>query len=257
VQLRAERTTSDGCLTHEPGCIVTTPLNPASRFPKGYYVMFGDPANPQWGSDPDQGLFYGHYKWEVGKVGLDSRAGWAAFANTSAGYAFAVQFTTFPDQKYPDNGAGVEFWTVGRGQVANLDYEKSDIYLMECEVLSPFQHIAPGQTASFQIEWGAGRCTGPVVDVAEAGCASRKLHIERQGEYALIDGAFSVFDLGQLELKWIDRAGREIECVDLGPASPLAAVSIDRVCRVPAGAAEARLVVNAGDVSRGLACASL
>ncbi|HJW82804.1 MAG TPA: DUF4380 domain-containing protein, partial [Anaerolineae bacterium] len=77
VQLQAERVESDGRLAHEPGCMVSAPLNPHSRFPKGFYVMFGDPANPQWQSDLNTGLFVGHYQWEIGKVGLDSRTGWA------------------------------------------------------------------------------------------------------------------------------------------------------------------------------------
>jgi hypothetical protein len=254
VQLQAERVEADGRPAHEPGCVVTAPLNPNSRFPRHFQVMFGDPANPQWQAEPGRGLFFGNYQWEIGKVGLDSRAGWAAFANTATGYAFAARFVAYPDQEYPDDGAAVEFWTVGRGKVANLDYEKSTIYLMECEMLSPFYRIEPGQVASFRIEWGACRCPGPVLDVTEAGCAGRKLQVERQGDYAHLAGAFGVFDLGQLELVWNDRDGRAIEHIHLGPVTPLAAVLIDRVCRVPPAATEAQLAVKEGDTSRILAC---
>ena len=53
-------------------------------------------------------------------------------------------FAYVPDGEYPDGGATVECWTVGAGQVANLDYADSGIYLMETEVLSPLSTIAPG-----------------------------------------------------------------------------------------------------------------
>ncbi len=125
VQLQAERVHEDGSLSLQQGCAVTAPLNPDSRFDMGFHVMFGETNNPQWQADMEAGLFFGHYLWEIGKVGLDSRAGWAAFANAKAGYAFAACFAAEPDLEYPDNGSAVEFWTVGRGKVANLDFGKT------------------------------------------------------------------------------------------------------------------------------------
>jgi hypothetical protein len=246
VQLNAEQVLPDGRLAPETNCVVTAPLNPHSRFDQGYCVMFGDPANPQWGADKDAGLFVGKYQWEIGKVGLDSRSGWAAFANTAAHQTFVARYTAVPDQEYPDDGAGVEFWTVGRGQVANLDYEHSDIYLMEVEILSPFQFIEPQQTASFRIEWGACRCPGPIVDVTEGGCASQKLQVTRSGHYAQLSGAFGVFDRGELKLEWLDRTGSVLQPTGLGPVSPLGAVLLDQIVPVPAEAAQVRLIVLNG-----------
>ena len=246
VQLNAERVLPDGQLAPETGCVVTAPLNPHSRFDQGYIVIFGDPANPQWEAVKDAGLFVGKYQWEIGKVGLDSRSGWAAFTNTTAHQAFVARYTAVPDQEYPDNGAGVEFWTVGRGQVANLDYEHSDIYLMELEILSPFQFIEPQQAASFRIEWGTCRCPGPIVDVTEGGCASQKLQVTRRGHYAQLSGAFGVFDCGELKLEWLDRTGSVLQPTGLGPISPLGAVLLDQIMPVPAEAAQVRLIVLNG-----------
>jgi hypothetical protein len=152
-QLRAERMLPDGNLAPETNCAVTVPLNPHSRFERGFNVMFGQESNAQWSTDLEQGLFMGRYQWEIGKVGIDSKAGWVAFSNMTSGYAFAERFVVFPGQDYPDGGATVECWTVGKGRVANLDYEHSDIYLMETEILSPFYSFAPGENRSFRIEW--------------------------------------------------------------------------------------------------------
>jgi hypothetical protein len=247
VQLAAERVTADGRLSPQGECVVTAPLNPQTKFEQGYYVMFGDAQNPQWKSNRQTGLFIGDYKWEIGKVGLDSRGGWAAFVNKSNQQAFAARYPAFEGVEYPDDGSGVEFWTVGRGKVANLDYEKSDIYLMEVEILSPFQHIEPGQTATFKIEWGACRCPGPIVKVTEGGCIGTDLRLERMGEQIHILGEFGVFDEGQLQLDWIGPSNLTLRSLDLGAVSPLNVVSLNEMFSIPEGASRARLVVQTYD----------
>jgi len=243
VQLTAEHLTADGKLAPQTECVVSAPLNPNSKFDKGYYVMFGDPQNPQWTSDQEQGLFIGNYQWEIGKVGLDSRAGWAAFVDKSTQHAFVARYTAEPEEEYPDDGAGVEFWTVGRGKVANLDYEQSQIYLMEVEILSPYRQIEPGKTATFQIEWGACRCTGPILDVTEGGCTGKKFLAKRDGKTVHISGGFGVFDEGMLRLELVDQAGRAVDSLDLGAVSPRNFISLDLRYSAPSEAAQARLVV--------------
>jgi hypothetical protein len=243
VQLAAERVTADGQLEPEKACVVSAPLNPKSKFDAGYYVMFGDPKNPQWQSDKQSGLFLGNYQWEIGKVGLDSRGGWAAFANKSSRHAFAARYTAQPGQEYPDDGAGVEFWAVGRGKVANLDYEKEQTYLMEVEILSPFHDIDPGESATFSIEWGACRCPGPIVDVASGGCAAQKLSARREGDFVYIRGDFGVFDEGLLRLEWLDQTGQVTDSIDLGRVNPLGAIHLDEKFTIPEGSSRVRLLV--------------
>jgi hypothetical protein len=156
-QLDASRRNANGSLSHDQACSVTTRLNPASRFEDGYNVMFGDKNNPQWRADRSRELVEANYQWKIGKIGIDTDGGWAAFNNLSKGCAFTELFKHYPGEEYPDQGVGVECWTVGRGKVANLDYEKTSIFLMEVEVLSPFFHFLPG------------RWTG-------AGCEAWRLH---------------------------------------------------------------------------------
>ncbi|MGE5603412.1 MAG: hypothetical protein ACM30E_10190 [Nitrososphaerales archaeon] len=259
VQLRADRLGPDGRLAYEPACTVTAPVNPHSRFPQGFNVMFGDAANPQWCVDPGQGLFFGSYQFEIGKVGLDSRGGWIAFANTATGHAFAERFAVEPDGDYPDGGADVECWTVGRGRVASLSYdESSGPFLMETEILSPFRHMAPGASASFDIEWGACRCAGPILEVSGAGCTSRPLQVSREGERATVTGTFGVFDVGELELVWLDQDRAPVAREKLGAVTPLALVELERTLAVPLGFGALRLdVVAAAGERRPLAAARL
>ena len=255
IQLRAEREV-DGRMQHDPSCTVTAPLHQQSRFAKGYSVMFGEEDNPQWSVDHDKDLFVARYQWEIGKVALDSPGGWIAFSQGSDGYAFVERFDVEPEADYPDDGATIECWTVGAGQVANLDYSATSIYLMEAEVLGPLRTIQPGEATSMSLAWDACLCPGPIVDVADAGCVAVPLRARvLDGGFVRLRGQFGVNAAGHLNLIWLDGRDRPIEIVSLGAVDPLTAVLLDRVVRVPAGAigAELRVTAVAGQVERLLA----
>ncbi len=243
IQLRAERLRPDGTLAgFEAECYVTTPLNPDSQFDRGFWVMFGDEDNPQW--QTKDGLFIAPYLWEIGKVGVDSTAGWIAFCNAAEGYAFIECFDVDPEGVYPDQGATVECWTVGAGAVETLNYSESEIYLMETEVLSTLRSLSPGQSSSFSIEWGACRCAGPVIDVTDAGCCTEPLTVDRQNDYAKLKGQFGVFDIGQLYLQLLNIWDQVIERANLGPVTPLAVVTMDQVVAVPEEVVRVELLVD-------------
>jgi hypothetical protein len=250
LQLNAGRQLADGSLTYEPGCTVTAPLNPKSKFAHGFNVMFGEQSNPQWRVDQDQGLVVADYAWEIGKIGSDACApdgknGWIAFSNTARGYVFTERFPVFPGEEYPDDGSTVECWTVGKGRVANLDYEHSGIYLMETEVLSPFYTFQPGESRSFQIEWGACRVEGWIVDVQPGGCASQKLSARLAAGEVHLAGSFGVFDVGRLSLTWLDASGAAIDSLLSGEAGPHQPVVLHLSLQPPAGATVAVLSVLA------------
>jgi hypothetical protein len=129
---------------------------------------------------------------------------------------------------------------------------------MEAEVLSPFRDIAPGAIASFDIEWGACRCAGPILDVTAGGCVSRHLTVTSSGGHAALAGAFGVFDVGRLELTWLDRGGAALASEHLESVTPLTLVQLDRRTTPPARAAGLRLdVVTPDGQCRELAAARL
>lgn len=245
IQLRAERKDAEGVWQYDPNCSVTAPLNPKSRFARGYNVMFGDEENPQWQIDEEQNLFVGRYLWEIGKVGIDSPAGWIAFNQGTEGYAFAELFEFEEGASYPDDGVTIECWTVGAGKVANLDYEQTSIYLMETEVLSPLRTIAPGETTTFRLTWGACRCPGIIVDVNEAGCTAQPLSASVNDGFVRLRGQFGVFDRGELALICKGGDKQVIERLPLGEVDPLMAVLLDRTLPLPPGAEYVELHVTA------------
>ncbi len=227
VQLQAETRSADGAPTHDPTCFVTTPLNPKSRFSTGFNVMFGSPDNPQWQADPKTGLFTAQYLWEIGKVGIDSTAGWVAFSQGSTQHAFVQQFEVDPNAEYPDDGVTVECWTVGAGQVGNLDFTGSNINHMETEVLGPLQTIQPGASISLPMTWGVCRCDGPIVDVQPGGCTARPLTATVVDDSLHVTGGFGVFDAGKLVLRGLSAQGDLLWQHELGPVDPLTAVTVD------------------------------
>jgi hypothetical protein len=244
IQLRAERKEENGHWQHDPNCIVTTPLNPQSPFPRGYNVMFGQEDNPQWQNDKERNHFIGRYLWEIGKVGIDSPDGWVAFSQGSEGYAFAELFDFEDGEEYPDDGVTVECWTVGAGKVADLDYGQTTIYLMETELLSPLRSIAPGETTTFTITWGVCRCPGPIIHANDTGCTAEQLKAAVSEGYVRLTGQFGVFDRGELELVWRSNGAEVVDRLQLGAVDPLTAVLIDRVLPLPARAVRVELRVT-------------
>lgn len=245
VQLRADKV-EDGRLVHDPSCTVTVPLNPQSRFAKGYQVMFGAENNSQWQADTASGLFTAAYEWQIGKVGLDSRAGWVAFSQGREGYAFVERFEVVEGAEYPDGGSTVEFWTTGAGQVGNLDYAATTVFLMEAEVLGPLREIPPGESTTLDLKWDACLCPGPIVAVDEGGCAARPLTaVSLDPAFARVQGSFGVNAVGELHFVWLDEQSRPLGRVGAGPAEPFAAVILDRVLPVPAGAVGLELRLTA------------
>ena len=244
IQLDASRRNSDGSLAYDPGCSVTTRLNTSSRFENGFYVMFGDKNNPQWRVDRGRGLIEAKYLWEIGKIGIDTDCGWAAFNHQNKGCAFTELFTHYPEEEYPDQGVGVECWTVGRGKVANLDYEQTSIFLMEVEVLSPFYVFLPGETKKFEITWGVCKVDGPVVDVKPGGCTISRLGTRQAGDKCILTGAFGVYHSGELYLQWLDAHGNVVSLSRLQAVAPDKPVSLSAEIDLPPAAVLGRLVVK-------------
>ncbi len=249
---------------YDPSCVLTAPLvgsasvpdcSPAAReaaagappVEEPYHVMFGSPDNTQW--RVENGLFYAHYQWQIGKVGIRAPGGWVAFNQGSQAATFVARFAVDPTGVYPDGGSNVECWTVGGGQVGNLSYEGSGIYHMEAEVLSPLHTIASGREVRFAINWALCRCSGPVLHTEDGGCSVERLSATRAAgapQQVRLRGRFGVFDAGRLELGWIDSHGRRLASQVLGvAASPLNELVLDQSVVAPAGAVSAELWLRA------------
>lgn len=249
IQLRAERRTPDGGLEYDPSCVITTPLNPNSVFPRGYNVMFGAQDNPQWQVDHEKGLVVVPYLWHIGKIGIDSPGDWVAFCNTAEKYAFTTRFQVQHGAEYPDKGASVEVWTVGAGKVGNLDYETSSIYLMETEVLSPLMTIPPNETVHMSLHWGLCRCDASVIEVGNTYAATHPMEIVRtDANHVHLKFRGGVFLGGALRAVFTNHVDDVVSEIALGTVTPHQLVTIDHVLDVPSGASKFILKIDTTDL---------
>lgn len=234
------------------------PLNPQSVHPKGFTPLYGQVTHPSWRPDYERGLMTVRYDYRVGKVGLDSRAGWLAVVNGRTDHCFVARFHWSEGTPYPDNSS-VEFWLNGAGEfilngvvLTNAPNRLETPYLMESEVLGPLVELQPGHETRFQIDWFATRCPRPVVEVTAAGAVHQPLRWIAGPDQATIDGVFGVFYEGHAEAVIVDPLGNVLGREDCGPVTPAQVFRLNRRLTVPPSAARLSLrLVDAEGANRG------
>lgn len=177
------------------------PINPQSHFDQGCTILFGDKDNPSFEIDTQRKLVKVSFHYIVGKIGLDSRAGWLATVDGRQGDVFVQRFKFEPDREYPD-GCSVEFWHNGVGKIFAYNEwmeMEADLavnpYIFESEVLSPLARVEPGESYTWNYSWYSCRIGGdfPVVDCTEAGVVSEPLKCRRSGDSVHVSGAWVCF----------------------------------------------------------------
>jgi hypothetical protein len=226
------------------------PINPASRFPRGYQVMFGEQDNPSFQTDKERGLVHVRYQYKVGKIGIDSPAGWSATVNGETGAVFVQRFFFEPDKPYPDESS-VEFWLNGTGRIHayNKDIVMPDNtvenpYMFESEILSPFAALQPGQSYSWSYDWYATQIGGdyPVLDCSEIAVTAEPLRAKADGRKTHLTGRFGVFAPGTVRAEFSDAKGKLLTSHDLLKASPLEPLVISTDLETPESATSVKLL---------------
>ena len=216
------------------------PLRPDSIFHKGYSVLYGMVNNISFKPDYQNQMMRVHYENRVGKIGIDSAAGWVATVDSTDGYVFVHRFTYEPGKAYPDDSS-VEFWSNGLGEfvawgkVVKMPEEPEDNpYLLESEILSPFAALNPGETYSFHYDRYAAKVP---VDSSVKACSDVGVTCEppsarlRDGKLTLT-GQFGVFYKANFRLAYLDENGSELEQVLFGaPVTPLQPLILSKLLK--------------------------
>lgn len=209
-------------------------LNAQSVHPKGFFPIFGQATHASWRPDYQQGLLAVKYDYRVGKVGLDSKAGWLAVVNGQTDHCFVARFTWFNRAAYPDD-ASVEFWLNGAGELVlngqvltNAPNTKETPYLMESEILSPLIDLEPDEVYHFAIDWFATRCPKPVVEVTPAGAVHQQLRVTVHRGRAKLGGVFGVFFEGRAKATISDPLGTVLAQEDLGAVMPTSVFRLEK-----------------------------
>ncbi len=94
----------------------------------------------------------------VAKLGFPSGNGSIAYRESS-GFGVELTFATISGAAYPDEGSRAEVWMQSPidEPIAQLGGLHPDAWLVELEVLSPLQTLAPGEAMEFALTW---RVTG-------------------------------------------------------------------------------------------------
>jgi len=196
------------------------PINPNSMYHKGYNVMLGLVGHLSYKPDYKSGVMRVQYDYRVGKIGLDSSAGWIATLDATDGYVFVHRFTYQPGREYPD-GASVEFWLDGLGELVEWKSKvikmpenlKDNPYLLESELLSPFAALGPGQSYTFHYDWYSAKVPPgcEVTGCSDIGVTCKPLSARLSNGKLALDGSYGIFYKGNCRLVFLDKDDKEIQ----------------------------------------------
>ena len=228
----------DSSLPH-PDVWAYVPINPNSIHAKGFHYLYGQANHPSFQPDARSGLMRVNYLYKVGKIGLDSAAGWLAVVDGLSDHTFVNTFSYQPGQSYPDYSS-VEFWINGPGEVVTanntvtfVDDPLQTPFFMESEVLSPFTELEPGDEYQFQTSWFVTRCPKPVHTLSSAAVISKPLSTKIQADRISLEGVFGVFYPGQLEAIFRGKKAEVISVEDLGSVHPNRVLRVSQSIRLP------------------------
>lgn len=236
-----------------PDLYMYVPINPKSIYPDGYTHIYGDARHPSDEVIDNGRLLRIHYLYRVGKVGLDSSAGWMAIVNGQKGIGLVENFDYSPDRDYPDR-ASVEEWNDGPGTISRTSWDqtlaedpKRTPYFLESEVLSPFTRLDPGEQYEFTVYWSPTSVPNPVHDAVWAGAISEPLTATAEGNQITLRGVFGVFTPGTLEAQFYNAIGQIIEQQTLQAADPREIVRLDKSVPLSADTYRVSVLVRDSD----------
>ena len=236
-----------------PELYLYLPLNPNSKYPRGYYNYYGDVKHPSYEVVEDGRMLRIHYIYRVGRIAADSNAGWFGVVNGQKNIAYIENIKYFPDQEYPD-GASVESWSDGPGTISRGPFDqvldndpKNTPYFMEGEVMSPYATLNPGEEYSFPVYWSPTRVTNPIKEAVWAGAISSPLAAEISGTQVALRGTFGVFVPGKLVARFFTAKGEIVASETLQPVDPREVVQVNKTVPLPAEAFRVSIFVQDGN----------
>jgi hypothetical protein len=220
-------------ITYDTMIWVYVPLNPSSTMGAGRgYAQLQQLDTTQWVKNAAPGVLGIQYRHVEAKMGADSKAGWVCNVDRRNGYAYAKIFSYVDGGNYPDSGSSVEVYT----------YDSS-YSCLEVEVMGPMVTLANGDSLSLIEDWYAGRSSGPVYSVNNAGLITKPLAVQQTNDTVRAQGTYGVFYPGKIKSIFTNASGTTIAVADSSVVTPLDSFVFKDTLKVPGGAA--RLVLAA------------
>lgn len=236
-----------------PDLYMYVPVNPKSEYSRGFTTLYGDVRHPSYQVIDDGRLLRIHYLYRVGKVGVDSNAGWFALVNGQKDIGFVENFDYFPEREYPEHTSVAE-WNDGPGTVSRVSWDQTlpdDLhktpYFLESEVLSPMAKLDPGAQYEFTVYWSPTSVPNPVHDAVWAGAVSEPFMATIEGNQIRLRGVFGVFTPGTLEAQFCNALGAIVDHEALQAVDPREVVRLDKNVTLPADAYRVSILVRDAD----------
>ena len=146
-----------GDFDYNEDAFLVIPMNPKSRWPEKYRVMFGEAFSFNWQPDYAKNRLIVRFMNMVGKIVMDVSAGWAAMVNPPIDGVFLFRFPYDAKATYPDGG-NYESWVAGKGEYVHkhkLRVAPDDPAgrLIEMEVLGPKVTLKPGEDTHLNVSF--------------------------------------------------------------------------------------------------------
>ena len=215
----------DGSLVANDECILTIPTENESS--DSLRMIFGN-YNEQFKFDPVHKLLKVQFKGLISKIGVTSEKGWIAFNNRRDRKLFAILFTFEPSQIYPDSNSSVECWIESPGGDSPIPID-SPGFILEAEILGPYNEILPQTTSSFCVEWGLCEFSSDVTSVNAFGVVGDKVFFKIKDNFINIFAEFGVFYKGYLTISFKDNKSNILYLHEISNISPIKTVFIDHI----------------------------
>jgi len=203
-----------------------------------WQVMYGA-ENPALWQGVDNGLFRARYQKTVGKAGMKTSEGWAAWHDEENNIAFVMTYTLDSRAQYPHNGHTFEIWSNGANESRGETFDPNMAY-MELEVLGPLAKLSPGDSSTMKLNWALCHCSA----VKEIIPGAVVVEPVTRNKNNVVTGTYGVFYSGVLEEYFVDKDGNKKGRTPIGDVSPLTEVTFRREPIIPLDAVALRYQVR-------------
>jgi hypothetical protein len=213
-----------------------TQLNPASAYPKGYFVRTGPQDNPAF--EVKDKMLRVHWNDIVQEVWIDSPTGWLAAVNGESGYTVVERHDLDPLHEYPSK-ASIIFYSSGEprrsphstspGQAQPVEPREGPF--VEAEVNSPMVQLKPGESYAMDTSWYPTHAGQDFVTTTWAGVVVKPLTATLTSAGLTLSGEFGVFYAGNLVVHLYPARGGN-STVKLMPVVPTEPVQLQTTINV-------------------------
>ncbi len=203
-----------------------------SKLHLGFAALIGPQTSKQY--NPEGGLLRVEYLGQEGLIGSDDIRCWTAYVDRRNELVLA-KLANFDDRgTYPENGLTSTVYTAPA---------EAESYV-QMSLRSALREVAPNDTLTFTVLYGAAHCPSPIVSATRAGVVNAPLTAERLAGSVHLKGVFGVFYTGFAQVAFFDKDGQTLSRTAPVSVTPTQPFRLDTQAILPDGAVRAAVVIS-------------